>query len=103
MEKDVILSSIKTQVNDIIPGAKIMLFGSRAYGVPTAESDWDILVLTKTSVYPALKKKVHNAVFPISVQIGAFINLLIVPESDWQNNPSYYPLQQTVANRMVML
>ncbi len=39
-----VLSSIKSRIQQILPGAKVMLFGSRAYGTPTEESDWDILV-----------------------------------------------------------
>ncbi len=42
-----ILSSIKVSVQQVVPGAKVLLFGSRAHGVTTEESDWDILVLTK--------------------------------------------------------
>jgi len=35
-----ILSSIKSQVQAAVPDAKVSLFGSRAYGTPTEESDW---------------------------------------------------------------
>ena len=96
-----ILSSIKAQVQKVSPGAKVLLFGSRAYGVPTEESDWDILILTERPVNSAVKKQIHTTLFPLSVQIRAFINTLTVQEDDWMNNPSYYSLHQTVNKGMV--
>jgi predicted nucleotidyltransferase len=88
-------------VQKIAPDARVMLFGSRAYGVPNEESDWDILILTKQPVNTAIKKKIHSILFPISVQIEAFINTLTVQEDDWLNNPSYYSLHQTVKQGMI--
>ncbi len=98
---DEILSSIKSQVQAVVPGAKVLLFGSRAYGIPTSESDWDILILTKQPVDAALKKNIHTKLFPLSVAIGAFINALTIQEDEWESNPSYYSLHQTVKRRMV--
>ncbi len=96
-----ILSLIKSKVQAIVPGAKVLLFGSRAYGVPTKESDWDILILTERPVNSAIKKDIHTSLFPLSVEIGAFINTLTVHENEWLNNPSYYSLQQTTQRGMV--
>jgi len=96
-----ILSSIKANIQSVMPGAQVFLFGSRAYGIPTEESDWDILILTQQPVTLQIKKDIHNILFPLSVQIGAFINTLIARESDWINNPSYYSLKQTIKERMV--
>jgi predicted nucleotidyltransferase len=103
MVNNIILSSLKSQIQQVVPRAKILLFGSRAYGTPTDESDWDILILTTQPVTPAVKKNVHDVLFPLSVKIGAFINTLIIQEDDWANNPSYYSLQQTVAKGIMSL
>jgi len=103
MEKKDILTSIKSQVLKIVPGARVMLFGSMAYGTPTTESDWDILILTKQPVNATLKKQIHDALFPISVKIAAFINTLTVQENDWHKNPSYYSLYHSISERMIEL
>lgn len=87
---------IKKQVLEIVPQAYVLLFGSRATGTTTEESDWDILVLTQQPADKKLKDAIHKKVFPLSVQIGAFINLLIVQQQEWDNNPAYYSLHQTV-------
>jgi uncharacterized protein len=98
-----ILSSVKSKVQLVIPGAKVLLFGSRAYGLPTDESDWDFLILTSKPVTTSIKNEIHQALFPVSVQIGAFINTLTVQEDDWANNPSYYSLQQTISKGMLQI
>ena len=103
MERDEILHSIKSQILKEVPGAKVMLFGSRAYGVPSQESDWDILILTKQPVNQKLKKNIHDVLFPISIKIAAFINTLTVQENEWHKNPSYYSLYQSLSGRMVEL
>lgn len=101
INSNTILSSIKLQVQQVVPGAKIILFGSRANGAPTVESDWDILILTSQPVNTAIKKEIHAHLFPLSVEIGAFINALTVQEADWLSNPSYYSLRQTIKKGMI--
>jgi len=103
MEKNDILSSIKLQILKVVPGAKVMLFGSRAYGVPSEESDWDILILTPQPVNSILKRNIHDALFPISMKIAAFINTVTVQENEWSENPSYYSLYQSVSDRLMEL
>lgn len=98
-----ILSSIKNKVQNVVPDATVMLFGSRAYGIPTTESDWDILILTSAPVNAILKKNIQFSVFPLSVQIGAFISILTVQQDDWVNNASYYSLRQNIGDRLILL
>ena len=91
-----ILSSIANEVAKVLPGARVSLFGSRALGTATSESDWDILIITHEPVTRKLKTEIHNILFPISVRICSFINTLTVQEDDWKNNPGWYSLQQTI-------
>ncbi len=102
--KQQILLNIKQQIREVVPGATVILFGSRVTDRFTEESDWDILVLSpQKSISSALKQSVHNKVFPLSVSIGAFINILLVSNSDWQNNPSYYSLKRSIAENNLVL
>jgi len=91
-----ILSDIKEQVYLVLPDAQVFLFGSQVRGTATEESDWDILILTQQLVNPSLKDKLHQQLFPLSVQSGRFINSLVVQEYDWYHNPAYYSLHQTI-------
>jgi uncharacterized protein len=92
-----LFKKIKAAVHEIVPDAKVLLFGSRANGTATEESDWDVLVLTKAKVDWKFKETLHDHVFPLSLEDGTVISLLVVQEDNWNTNPSYYALQQTMA------
>ncbi len=94
------VATIKSRVKEIAPDAKVVLYGSRAYGQPSDESDWDLLILTHQPVDRQLKNKIQSGLFPISVNIGAFINILTVQQSEWANNPAYYTLRQSIKKGM---
>lgn len=94
--KQQILVTIKSRILAVLPHAAIILFGSRANGSFAKESDWDILVLSDEPVTKTTKRAIHDKIFPLSVSIGAFINILLVSKKDWQQNPSYYSLKKTI-------
>jgi predicted nucleotidyltransferase len=100
-ERSAILFAIKNSIQAITPDAGVYLFGSRANGTASEESDWDILVLVDEPVTLLLKKEIHNRLFPLSVQAGAFFNTLVIQVSDWQTNPAYYSLHQTIDGRLI--
>ncbi len=102
--KQQIVLNIKQQILEVLPGATIILFGSRASNTATDESDWDILILTNDFTVPKkLKQTVHDKIFPLSVSIGAFINLLLVTNNDWEHNPSFYTLKKSIAANNLVL
>lgn len=88
-----ILSCIKAAVQELIPDAKVYLFGSRARGDWNEESDWDILVLTKEKYSKKVKWQIHDKLFPYSVSIGALFQFVVASEEDWNNAPAYYSFQ----------
>jgi uncharacterized protein len=98
-----ILASIKTEILSVVPEAKVFLFGSRSRGDFHDESDWDILIITPISPDRTLKNKIHNILFPLSVEICSFINTIIVSETDWLNSPNYYSLHMATANETIPL
>jgi uncharacterized protein len=54
MNKNLLLN-IKTVIHSFFPDAKVLLFGSRARGDERKDSDYDLLVITK-STFPAQEK-----------------------------------------------
>ena len=101
--KEQILISVKLKVQKVLPDATVILFGSRANNTQTEESDWDILVLTHTPVSKELKQKVHETIFPLSVSLGTFINLLLVSQNDWNQNPTYYSIKKSITLNSIQL
>ena len=43
--KELVLAKIKETLLQVAPGAKVILFGSRARNDARSDSDWDILIL----------------------------------------------------------
>lgn len=104
MEKNEdILNQIKEAVNEIIPDAKVILFGSRVTGNIQEESDWDILVLTKEKRDKKVKWEVLNKLYPISLYNNTFIHLTFTNEDEWENGSKYYSLKLGIINQMIAL
>ena len=53
--KDQIHHRIKSIVNSLLPNAQVLLFGSRARGESTIDSDYDLLVVTQETFAPRTK------------------------------------------------
>ena len=53
--KDQIHHTIKSMVNSFLPNAQVLLFGSRARGESTIDSDYDLLVITRETYAPRVK------------------------------------------------
>ena len=96
-----ILPLIKKQVLSVVPNAKVMLFGSRANGQPTIESDWDILILTKSKPLRDTKSMIQDKVFPISLKYSTFISLMVIQEDEWNNNAGYYSMRKSIGNNWI--
>jgi predicted nucleotidyltransferase len=50
-----IASIIKQKVQQIVPNAKVLLFGSQARGNNTADSDYDLLIICDVELSPKQK------------------------------------------------
>jgi len=53
--KDQIHHTIKSMVNYFLPNAQVLLFGSRARGESSIDSDYDLLVITQETFAPRTK------------------------------------------------
>ena len=97
-----IFESIKNQIHGILPNASVFLFGSRANNTVHDESDWDILILEQSVVDRKIKRSIHDALYPVSLKIGAFINMVLANEKEWNENPSYYSLRLSISRKPVL-
>src|ERR1035438_289708 len=65
------------------PVAEVVLFGSKARGDDTPESDIDLLVLTTRPITPEERSAMTQETLPIWLPGGAPIALLVRPYEDW--------------------
>jgi predicted nucleotidyltransferase len=100
-KQDEILSKIKSLVQEVIPDAKVYLFGSRVTGKVHEESDWDILAITSLKVSRELKDNIRKKLYPVIGGDYFFIDLKIVNVKDWYESPSYYVLRHSIKDEVV--
>ena len=60
--------TLKNQVNSILPGARVLLFGSRSRGDHKKGSDVDILVITQEEHTPKQKMNLESAINKVLVK-----------------------------------
>ena len=81
---DEILDRIRTTLRSIAPGAKAMLFGSRARGDAREDSDWDILILIdKDRVGNDDFDKIAYPLVELGWTIGECISPVMYTLKDW--------------------
>lgn len=94
-----VFENIKEKIHEVVPSATVLLFGSRASNTQHEESDWDILILEKNTVDRKVKRKIQDALYPVSLQIGSFINIVVTNEKEWMENPAYYSLRLSLSKK----
>ena len=101
--KEYILDAIREKLKEVAPGAKAILFGSKARGDDTVDSDWDILILVDK---PKLAfDDFDNISYPL-MELGFPLGELISPKlytvSDWQKR-SFTPFYKNVEAEGIVL
>ena len=80
MEKTDEILIIKNIAQQLLPGCKILLFGSRAKGEANEQSDYDIMLITSANI-DIQKKMEYKALFrKMTVNAGLMTDVFI--ESD---------------------
>jgi predicted nucleotidyltransferase len=80
-----LISRVKGKVKAIDPGAKVILFGSRARGDQNPNSDWDFLILTSRSITPQFKREIRNSLIETELESEQVISTKIYPLATWPN------------------
>ncbi|MCS6950018.1 MAG: nucleotidyltransferase domain-containing protein [bacterium] len=76
-----------TSVRDIVlryaPDAKLILYGSAARGTRTAESDYDVVILTSRSLRPKIQEELRGAIYEVELQCNVVLSVLFLTHADW--------------------
>ena len=98
-----ILNKIKTAIKELVPDAKVYLFGSRARDDWHEESDWDILVLTDEKHPKLLRWQIYDKLFPLSLETGSLFQFIVATKDEWENAPQLYALYKLANPELVIL
>ena len=97
-----LFSRIKDSLQHIDSSIEIILFGSRARGDFSKESDWDILILTSVNLDKEGKRLVRDVIFDIEIEIEEPISTLIYSKEEWEAL-AITPLYQNIKSEGVLL
>jgi predicted nucleotidyltransferase len=84
MEQDINLKKIKEVVLEILPGAKVYLFGSRARNTQAEWSDYDIMVVTVKSYPPREKISIRSRISKLLAKKDIPADILMNSEEEVQ-------------------
>lgn len=84
MNQNDLISKVKGNITAVDPGAKVILFGSRARGDQNPESDWDFLILSSKKATPRLKSQIRNSLITTELEFEQVISAIVYSQDSWQ-------------------
>jgi uncharacterized protein len=82
MNRNQIIETIKSVGHEYLPDSEILLFGSRARKDEKSDSDYDILIVTKTNLTPKEKLPLKTKIRKELLAFGIRSDILIQSESE---------------------
>ena len=99
-----LLQRCKSAIREAAGGADVILYGSRARGDGGEDSDYDIVIVVDEPVGMALEDRIREKVYPLELETGAVITLMVYSRADWDS--ALYratPFRQNVDREGVVL
>jgi uncharacterized protein len=84
-EERALLDRARDAVLAVEPGARIVLYGSRARGTADPDSDWDLLVLLAGPVDARRRKLVLDSLFALELDTGAVLSATVYGKDEWDS------------------
>lgn len=98
------LNLIKQNVHEVEPTAQVLLYGSRARGEARADSDWDILVLSrKDKLTFKEEEQFMDHIADLMVETGQAIQLFAYGNKDWHQRHSITPFYKSIQQEAISL
>ncbi|MDR3094333.1 MAG: nucleotidyltransferase domain-containing protein [Bacteroidales bacterium] len=90
-----ILENIRQLKRELLPDERLILFGSQARGDARPDSDWDLLLLIKSSTSLDDEIKYSYPFSKLGWKHNIDMNVLLYSEKDWQKR-NFTPLYKNV-------
>lgn len=75
---------VKSTIEKVDTGAKVILFGSRARGDDRSDSDWDFLILTQKEASQQFQDKIRELLYELELEKEQVITTIIESEEIWK-------------------
>ena len=99
-----LLAAIKATVAQSVPGAQVILFGSRARGDAQPESDYDLLILAPSGLTREVRDSLRDRLYDVELAHNVVVSVFVYDLMTW-NLPNYraMPLHQHVDQEGIVL
>lgn len=98
------IAELQLQVNACFEIVSYQLYGSIVRDQADAESDIDILILTKNPLSRRQRHRITDIIFEINLAYGTNISSLVLPIEAWQNGIyAVSPFKQAVMEESIAL
>lgn len=84
-----LLSEVKRVIQELLPGARVLLYGSVARGTQQPDSDYDILVLTNQTVALEEQGTIRHAMLDLELSWEVVFSTIFRTEREWNLPPIY--------------
>lgn len=98
-----IAKRIRDSIKTIDPKAQVIIFGSRARGDATDDSDWDILILTNYLVSIEIERSFRNNLFDLEIETGEVFSTFVYQKHIWNTRHKITPLYRNIKKEGVRI
>ena len=80
-----IMDRIRSTIRETVPGAKVILYGSRARGNTPPDSDWDLVILVHGPVSQELEETILRRLYRLGLELDEILSPLVYSQSAWDS------------------
>jgi predicted nucleotidyltransferase len=84
-----ILGRVSAIIHDMLPTARVLLYGSVARGTHRPDSDYDVAVITPEPLPSSLRDKIWDAMFDAEMVFQVPLSVIFYSIAEWES-----PLRQ---------
>ena len=103
-ETESLLKRVEKEVHSVVPGAEIILYGSRAREDSGSTSDWDFLILVDQPLDQNLVTELKDRLYDLELMTDTVLTSIIRTRDEW-HSPKYsvLPFKHAVEQEGVLL
>lgn len=80
-----LLLELKSVVTQLVPDARLVVYGSVARGARQPDSDYDVLVLTGRRLQSDEYRRLDRAIYDLQLEREAVLSVMVWSQAEWRN------------------